>query len=553
MLFSIRHFEHHIGETALNQGLKLFQKGAVELQYNRHLPEWRFAGKNFELVLHKKGDKLLSYHCSCQKTSLCQHLAASLFLLQKENFGGFESAKKSITRPAGKTLLEQLSPIQALAYLQNQGVDKAIRKELDAALTHDGEPLLFANALLLLDRLLALKQLPEKLNQAKIQALTHRLNSFLDPHPRHNVLAGQSFYLYLAALCQLQKLLQWRFGGNETELRDIRLRCELQLDARFSKGLNQSQREAWLKALLLSLSNNLVARSGAYSFLLPRYLCFCRSHSSLQELRTLVEKRKTSPPKLLPLNPIAIARQQIYLKEHQLKRMPATSDNTSIEESLAHIDLLFCCGKTNKAFKLAQQALTAHRTDAYPRVSAFADAVLQKAQQYKRHDVEQHFLEHRLLSTPFVNASELLRWLALLPKEKKEAHVDALLLKLKQPAYYSFQKLSSVLKLLKRPDALIQEIKQHGQAFYLLHEAALEKLPHVDARLLDLYCRQLTQQLNSTGLYSHQISLFETALEFINRLKEDERLALLQKVAALSGSESQLSKHIYSTCKLVPN
>src|SRR5688500_7883641 len=86
MIFDAKEFEHFVDERSLKKGFRLFEKGLPELE-KQSAQEYRFHIGETEIHIKKRGDKILSYRCSCGRQRSCEHLGAAMFYFQQHALG----------------------------------------------------------------------------------------------------------------------------------------------------------------------------------------------------------------------------------------------------------------------------------------------------------------------------------------------------------------------------------------------------------------------------------------------------------------------------------
>ncbi|MCC6372900.1 MAG: hypothetical protein IT236_17985 [Bacteroidia bacterium] len=547
MLFIIPQFEQHFEEKILKKGLRLFMRSGMELIETLNSSELRFGGSGTELLLKKKGDKLLSYNCSCAGHFYCHHLAAALFLLQKETLA-LTPRKKIKSSAKNKSIppFKKISVGEVLHFIQNRNAKNPDNSRLQSLILSVSEESCFEDYRQLFKIVLSPNYQKGILNQQEIDLALNQMQLLGDKLNRIHGSFRSRYYLQMALLTELQDFLQLRFTGNEEPLEHLKTTaCEI-LHSFFLKKLSVAEKAAWQKALLLSLRNNAVLRSGVFTFLLPRFLSWSRSKSAFDGIKDLLGKRKNTIPYYTRFSALEVALFQVKLREHQVFKSPlAKTDADSVmNERMAKTEMAFCTGKTTYAFKLLdagyQSVLSTHKLF-FDEYTAYC---IQKAITHRQSDTECRYLEERLIKGLFLKESELDRWMELLPPAEKQQKINELIAALRQPRFYSFEKLALILKKTQGWDDLIQEIKRQSNAYRLLHEVVLQKFPEYDKNLLLLYAKHLIGAMAALSVYQHQLLLFETARNYIDKLPEADKNLILDKIITHSGSESQLSRHL---------
>jgi uncharacterized Zn finger protein len=191
MLFSIKQFEHFFTESLLKEGLRVFQKGAVQLLERAPGNELSFGIGSERLFLKRQGDKLVSYRCSCHKKYYCRHLAAVMFYFQKDALQILTGGKQ-----VNKAERGELSPMRLFQHALRETSSKELKKslltihdEIDPkdvnAIFEKGEPAGDHELFSLLLRVLVKPYLgPDGLEQNEIDHLLEELTSLYKKNTR---------------------------------------------------------------------------------------------------------------------------------------------------------------------------------------------------------------------------------------------------------------------------------------------------------------------------------------------------------------------------------
>jgi hypothetical protein len=136
MQIPLSHFEQYINETILDRGLKYFKNGHVtsveELSPGEFEAEVE-GTEEYEVRLKIQNDNVKEYSCTCPYDygSVCKHIAAVLYYLQKEDSGSMQSGKgeQRIRKPAAKrkTVSEQVD--EMLGSLSHDDLKSFIKEQ----------------------------------------------------------------------------------------------------------------------------------------------------------------------------------------------------------------------------------------------------------------------------------------------------------------------------------------------------------------------------------------------------------------------------------------
>lgn len=546
MLFDSRQFELHFKESALLQGMKQFVRGQVELLWSHGSSEFKFTVGQLELHLLKKGYKLVSYNCTCNNGEYCLHLAAALFFLQQDTLG--LSAKSKINQKSKPAKLPAtIGYPELLFFLEGEKVEAEKHLAVPALLMNTSEENSFVNLRFLFGTLLKPLYKTGKLNQEQIDTTTTQLNSLINKMKALLQIENPAYYIYLALLCELQALMQVRLTGHEYALLELLNTCYQKLDDQFRNGLTLTQKLAWQQAFYDSVKNNTIIRTGSFSFLLPRLLCWTKNKADIDCLKMMLDKRKYKMFYNNRIDNLLVAKLQISLREQEFatSKIPPQHSAYPVESTFAAAGLDFCRNKTERAFNLLDvnyHLITNTYKGFFDTYTAY---IVEMAKVYKRPDMEIKYLHERLLKGLYMLPLDFERYMELLKQNKQEEKINQLIESIRDNAtYYSFDKLSVIYQYLGKTDELIYEIKKQNGNYRLLHELLLKKLPLFNQAMLKLYATRFIEAMADVRIYHHQQQLFDTARQFIDKLPDDARDMVLDKLITHAGSESQLSRHI---------
>ena len=509
MLFDIRHFEQLFDETFLKKGLKLFETGKVELIEKQQGNDFNFIiNKAVSLALKKKGDKLLSYNCSCKKPDFCEHLASVLFYFQQDTLGLVVKKRKSKKAAA------------ALKTSYDLKVD-VLRDWI--------EPYLNIKVL----------------DQAQLDEICKEIlklkKSVKNPE--------ENYDLALALLIVVPSVLQLRLPGDETLLKKQLTSILKELKTGFDLGLTHAQKEKWHRATLESIRNNAVLKSEAYTFLVPRAVTFITSKPDLERLISVLNSRKYKMNYASRFDKLMIAKLEVAIRGSELFSFsfPADYQSAVVELIIAKAELGFCSHKINDAFNYLSENDEVIKQHNFFYYSAYVDYIIAKAQEENKPVTELNYIKKSFLYNAFILPKYLDRFVELVPANELDAVVNELVAWLRNKQEVSaFDKITSLLFSTGRFDELIDEIRKQHNKFNLLHAILLKKLPHYDTDTLALYMQHLLEAFIEAGFYHFQQHTFNKAKNYLDqlpvRIKDDFISELLDRM----GRNKQISRYILS-------
>jgi hypothetical protein len=504
MIFDAKEFEHFVDERSLKKGYRLFEKGLPELEKPSAL-EYNFHIGGNHIHIRKRGDKILSYRCTCGRARSCEHLGAAMFYFQRNALGISGKPGSSPVIKIGGRHYEIPHPVQPASAKRHPSLkQKTVYDECSEQLCEVLKPFVFAR----------------KLDNEKIGALHAALSDFLAKaiatHTRENHLC-----VYLAAYAELAPLFNLRFPGDETPLRSWYAGIAAKIGGFYAKGLPAAGREALQIATLRSLRNDKCLPSGAFEFLLPRYLCAHPSHDGLAAVAALLEKRNLKTGYLRRLDKLLIARIQLHVKTERgpEANMPFRFRRYPAECALAMAELDFCSDRKDKAFARLESALEpvrAQQNDAY---QDYLNILIGNAARYHRTDLEIRYRKRSLLQAMFIRQDELDQLLRLFPVQRRPGVIKSLLEEMKtSPAVNTFDKIAALLLAGNQLDELQKEMNGQDLRFDFIHDVAMRKGAACDERFLKSYVSNLTRAMVSSQVHSHQMKLFGQAKEFFRKL-----------------------------------
>lgn len=530
MLFDAKQFEQFFKERTLKRGLKLFEKGLVDCVDASTPPEYRFIIAGKELLLRKRGDKLMAYSCSCGDQSFCEHLAASLFFFQQDDLGlrvkkkaplrpVLKKAKVPTKRSSAKNLIHPRH--ESLVQFINQNRNKLSAKEI-LGFFPDKTLELFDVFCLQLELLLEPFIQLRSLNQKNCDALKTTIASFI----KRNTKAGErnEYYLHLAIVRQFMPLFNLRFTGNEIPLFKLREQAMIKLEKALENGLSKTQQSAWYKTTVVSLDNNKYLTGETFAFLIPHCVCMPMTQADFQNLTRLMAKKSYRTPYTQHLNLLQIAKLEVALMENRVYKtaLPFDPREMGIELLIAEAELAFCRGKSDQAFELLESKLTFVKSNQLNYYGDYLNYIVLNAKKKRRADLERKYLRESFLSQLYIQPKSLDRFLKLVPKNGWQEEILGLVKKLKMATlFYSFDKIAMLLLKGSFVEELIAELKKQNNKFAVVHDVALLKFPDYDKSFLQLYVKHLQEALIENDVYNHQILIFNKAKTYFDLLPED--------------------------------
>jgi len=460
MLFNAQHFEQFFDEKPLRKALRLFEKGSVRFISKYADSDYDFlVDKTFNLSLKKKGDKILSYTCSCKNAGLCEHLGAVIFYLQQEALG-FSEKKPGRKVPAD---------------VDNTKPQKAYRASVKTKFGVYAAKVKLLLKPYLVNKVLAQAQLDE------IYASLLELSPALPD-------SEQSFYLNLACMVQLPSIFNVRIKGDAQPIKQVLADAEEALEGFYRRGLSKLQTDNWRQATLESVKNNAILNSEAFVFFIPRALSVLKDKADFEQLRTALNKRKLKKHYLYYFDQLLIAKLQVAIKESQLFNNKSGL-NIYTEETefvIARAELEFCANKAGNAFKLLGEKYEAIKKTRPFYFNAYLDYMLRKTHDKNKKDFELYYLKESFIHGLGITPAYLERFMELLPEAERQGEINEIIAEIKNGPGYLFDKIADLLLKTGKTDELLKEIKKQKNKFGLLHKIAMQKLPYHDAGILDL-------------------------------------------------------------------
>lgn len=552
MLFDITQFEQFFQEKTLKKGLKIFEKGQLHFIGKQMQFDYEFSVSEMKLILRKKGDKILSYTCTCRNENNCEHFAASLFYFQQEDLGiavkkrreGKVRSKSKNAKSAKQAYAANIELNQSLINFIDQNKNRLSPYEIIGLVT-DKQPDIFALYCLQLELLLEPFLQLKKLDQKSIDALVNTLSRFILRDKHQN--KGNSFYGDLALVKQFILLFNLRYTGDEKVVFNFYKVAQGRLDEYLGRGLSVAQRKAWITTTLASLANNKSLTNEVFSFLIPRCLSFMITHEQLEEVERTLQKRTYVIPYSSHLDRLLIAKLQVALMKKRLFKIQGSLDDSDhpVESIIAEAELWFCKGNSDKAFSLLEQNYAKVKSTHFNYYGDYLDYIIFNARTAGNKELEVRYLKESFVFRLYIQPATFERFLELTPKKNWQEEIQALVKRLKTASgVYSFDKVALLLFKGGYLDELVLEIKKQTNKFTLLHEIALQKFPEYDKNFLNLYIKHLQEALIENDVYNHQVMVFNKAKQFLDKLAADELNEIIKGILDRIGRSRPVYRYI---------
>ncbi|WP_317899623.1 SWIM zinc finger family protein [Aurantibacillus circumpalustris] len=554
LTFDIKQFEQFFKERTLKKGLRLFEKG--DLEFIERLPvfEFHFIVKSENLYIKKKGDKVLSYNCSCSEAKYCEHLAAALFYFQQETLGikVRNKTEKSKTKESNQ---KQLINYNYIRKVESEKLEAFIRENKNqlsvtqiATFLTDKKTIGFSDVY----SFRFTKQLRPYFSKKKIDQKTsdklHAEIVKLQNQFEKEIKKKESFfYLYLAQIKALMPLFNLRFLGDEKFLFELYSDTLNKLDIIYKKGLTSEQKKDWFKTTLASVESNKELESEAFLFLIPRYVTMTKSESNLHLLNSQLKKRVFKTPYSHSFDKLLIARFEVALVEWKLFKIafPLHYEGGMVELLIAKAELLFCKNNPIKALALLESDYENVRTINKGYYNDYLNYMLENAQKYDLKGIEVKYLREAFIHRLFILEKELDRYLELIPKNERAEKLEKLIEEIKSRSKgYHFDKVSILLFRANKLDELVRELSKQNNKFNLIHEIALKKESNHSASFLTIYMKHLAETLRQDSIYAYQVKVFNEAKKFLDTLPKDQVIELIKKLLDQVGKTGHLYRYI---------
>lgn len=554
MLFDVKQFEQFFTGRPLQKGLSHFEKGELEF-IERHGQEYHFHVKGEDLYVTKKGDKLLSYTCSCQNKIYCGHLSAALFYFQQEALGVSVKSNAAVKKknPTGKRItveddLKKVEQEDLLAFISvsnNHPTETQIERFLRGKSTLRRSDIYQAQFNYLLEPFLQ----HAKLVQKQIEDLRGKMSGLIKKIKRAGKNKDSAVCLELAIVRFFLPLFNLRFAGDEKALFDIYHNAIAHLET-VVKKLSTDERADWHATTLFSIATNKNLQSEAFFFFIPRLLSWMRKETELKHLAMLLKKRNMKIPYSQQLDKLRIVSLEVKLRHWDLFRPGAIPDEGrgEIELIIARVELDLCSGKINRAFKHLEAHYEKVKLSNKKQYGDYLGYLLVKAEAYGKKELELKYLREGFMQRLFILPVELERFSLLTPAKEFKTEIRELVNQLgKERKGYYFDKMATLLTKADLLEELIAELKKQNDKFSLVHEIALKKFPNYDTDFLKLYLAHLAGSLSRDVIYSHQLKIFNSAKHYLDRLPPEASLELIKNLLDQLGKTGHIYRHINET------
>lgn len=532
MLFDAREFEHYFSNALLKKGLRLFEKGLLEPDGRVGSSEFKFLVEDqFELILKKRGDKVMDYTCSCNKPSYCEHLCAVLFYFQKDALGISVKKRELKARKAEKTReerslnlsLKDIEPASLVRFIEEYAAGNPLFKETVLAYFSSGsEEAAFHFYSVAIKNILAVSAATENLQQKNLDDIEAAVRNLVTVQDKNKSQYKSLYYISLAIQTELPFIFNSRLTGNETGLISLLEETNAVLDRNYCNGLSAKEKTAWKDAVFKFLKSNTNLYAATFSFLIPRAISLLNDKNESNDLKKLLERKNLKLIRTTGgLDVLEVAKLQLAIKEAELFKtpFPFKKYNQDLELLVAKAEHYFCSGKTDKAFKYLEENYKEVKIDFPTRFKVYSDYIISKAAEKKRADIELHYLEENFVYGLHVSPKELDRFLELIPVKKQSSQVTQLIAKIKkQSSGGTMDKIFAILLRTNRLNDLVKELKTQDNKFNLVNKIALQSLPEFSKELLSVYLQHLISALIEAKYTNYQQPLFLLAKKYLDRL-----------------------------------
>ncbi len=545
MLFSLREFEHYFSETILKKGLVLFEQNNVQLLTERKSNERFFQVATARLQIHRRGEKVFSYSCSCSRSFFCEHLAAVAFFLQKDIFQG-KSSKKKEKEEGPSTIFEicltQTTHKELRKFFKSSEQNTSDIKKLFKD-RHAGDLELYC---LFWGTVFKPYVDIGILDDTLIHQMAHQIKKIKTEHSGSGN-RERSTLLELSLLLELHLVFNCRFTGNERELVLLQDQLKDSLSAAFLRGLTEKTKEIWKRALIVCLEETSSFMPQTTLFLLPRALQLTKSRSFFSELTVSLEKKKYRRAYGDAFDYLLMAKWMLYIQRKRVHResFPATFSVNDLEYTLALSELQYCSGKVEKSVQTLLQRYNTWSHGEKARQPNFRDYLLNRAIQAGSKDLELRVLKEAILYDLYIQPARLERFFSLIPAKEKSVEISDMILRLRLETIPLAQdKLNTLLFESGRFSELILELKKQGNSFLLLHKVLLKKWPDFEHTDLEIYEQQLMQAFNQRRVFHKPEDLFRFAMAYIGKLPGKERNYTKEAVLSKLGGKSLIHQFV---------
>ncbi len=547
MLFDVNEFEQFFTEKILSRGLKLFEKGKVELFEKPSNSIHHFViDSETHLKIKKKADAILSYSCDCNQTKHCEHLSAAIFYFQKDILGitiKYTSTKRkniskknvdgaSEKKMPFKHFLQKIDISQLIDFIGDYSEEHSFFKELlKVEFSERTENNAFnyysLQIKLLLEPFLKLPKLNRKTSSEIASKFQFLLKKVAKTKSDFNAL----LFCRLALLDEFQTIIEKASSFADSDLEDIHKDNLQALDSYFKDGLNEEESSSWILCTELSLKSNSKVLSEVYTFLVARAACLIKKEADFLKLKTLLSKRSQKLYHTNYFNKLLIAQLQLEIKQagqkHQSFVLKKYSEEPELAIALA--DLSFCEARIDQGFHhLETYYENAKQSAAF---YGYLDYIISKANEFMIADIEIKYLKESFILGLNIYPNYLQRLIDLVPAEKSYAEIDDVIDKLKKKEkHFNFDKIATLLMKQGRWDEVANEIKKQQNKFSVLNIVAQKKWPHYDQEFLDLYVKHLLEAFREARVMYYQEHIFKEARKYIDKLPIDDAKKLVDTI-----------------------
>ena len=543
MFFKANEFELTFAPLILKRGLKLFERGKVQLLARLPNGEYRFEiDGDFRLKIIKRGEKILSYTCVCDSPSFCAHLCATLFYFQKDALGIMvkqklkdENKRKRILVANGNSLFIQDGVFNTNTLAPNE----------KKAFSFHG------------NRLCAVLKTylnTDQLDQLQLNALYETISRMSQEIVFTSQEYSAAFYFNLALITEIPKIFNQRLTTDESQILSVIEKATLDLNQDYELGLSHLQADVWFRACLLAGTLKNQVGFKVFFFMVPRALQLIYSKSQLQTLKLLLNKRRIHFKASEYFDGLEILKLELTIKEAKIyeKILPSKIDQQVPEFVIAQTELLFCAKKTNQAFEALEAYFFQLKNERSGFQLPFLKHLVLKAKEKQNKNFEFKYLEELMILGLYIAPDQALRFLELCPEGLQETNLEHLVKEIKaRPNGQTLDKLFVLLMEAKSYDTLILELKKYKNKFFLLHQVALKRLPDFDNSLLKLYTKHLCEALTDGAYTDFYQMIFDNALIYLKQLPENEAQVIVGEVQKKLGAMSYINRHIQRVFKVL--
>lgn len=534
MLFSANQFEHNFKSPILKKGLRLFEKGQVEL-LERQGADFNFlVNDGYGITVKKRGDKIISYTCNCFKTDYCEHLSACLFWFEKDTLGISAKKKRVVKKTADKqpqltktvaSVLKEVDKSSLIQFIENYSSSNELFKETVLAwfsASSENTPFHYYSVMMK-GRMASVRDI-ETLDQKQLDKTEELVRQLITDQRRKKDTPASTFYLLLAVLTQLPVVFKARMAGNETGLVHLTESVMQDLEQQTKNNLTTTEREVWMLATTEFLKSTSPLYEPVLSFLAMKAISFLKNKQEATGLKKLLEKKNLRASQTNGASdPLQTLRLALSIKESELFKTAFNFKKYQYDPELilARAGLYFSSYKTDKAFDYLNTAYENVKSEMPASLKEITTYIIRKAREKQKSELELSYLGELLVFQPHISTPTLERFLELIPVRQKNKIVDELLAKIREQGGKTVQeKISLVLLKAGRFEELKKELKKQNNRFNFVNTVAQQHLPDYDRGLISVYVQHLADALEEARYTSQQQPLFLLAKRYFDRLPE---------------------------------